>query len=175
MTIKKIKEHLKKLDQESLLEEIQTLYKKFDSVKEYYDSRFNPAENKIIEKYKKILEEQFYPKRGDPQLKYSIARKAISDFKKVCSDHLSVLDLQLTYVEYGVKCSLEYGDIDEKFYSSMLSMFEKTLKEIEEDGVLKTFQSRCFTIHKQTEWMGWGFGEAIGDLYENYFGETTSK
>lgn len=172
MTIKKLKEHFQNQDAESLLDEIATLYKTFDVVKEYYDSRLEPAApHEIAQKYKKILEEQFCPKKGFPELKYSVARKAISDFKKVCSDYLSVLDLQLTYVEYGVKCTIEYGDIDERFYNSMESMFEKTLKDMEEYGVLKTFQTRCLNIRKQTHWMGWGFGDAIESLYKDFFGE----
>lgn len=170
MTLKKIKEHFQKQKQESLVEEILTLYKTFDAVKEYYDSRLEPtAAHDISQRYKKILEEQFCPKKGFPELKYSVARKAISDFKKVSSNYLDVLDLQLTYVEYGVKCTLDYGDIDERFYNSMESMFEKTLKDADEYGVLKTFQKRCLNIHTQTQWMGWGFGEAIGILYKDFF------
>lgn len=52
-------------------------------------------------------------------------------------------------------------------------MFEKTLKDMEDYGVLKTFQTRCFNIHKQTEWMGWGFGDAIEGLYKDFFGENS--
>ncbi|KIC77046.1 hypothetical protein DB41_DI00040 [Neochlamydia sp. TUME1] len=170
MTIKKLKEHLQKQDQDSLLDEILTLYKTFDFVREYYDSRLEPhAPSDIAQKYKKILEEQFCPKKGFPELKYSVARKAISDFKKVCADYLSILDLQLTYVEYGVKCTLDYGDIDERFYNSMESMFEKTLKDMEEYGVLENFQKRCLNIHVQTQDMGWGFGDAIEGLYKDFF------
>ncbi|MFI0436014.1 MAG: DUF6155 family protein [Parachlamydiaceae bacterium] len=170
MTIKKLKEHFRKQEQESLLDEILTLYKTFDAVKEYYDSRFEPnATHDISQRYKKILEEQFCPKKGFPELKYSVARKAISDFKKVSSNYLDVLDLQLTYVEYGVKCTLDYGDIDERFYNSMESMFEKTLKGMNEYGVLKTFQKRCLNIHTQTQWMGWGFRDAIENLYKDFF------
>lgn len=172
MTTKELKEYLQRQDQDSLLDEILMFYKTFNVVKEYYDSRLEPSEpHDIAQKYKKILEEQFCPKKGFPELKYSVARKAISDFKKVCSDYLSVLDLQLTYVEYGVKCTLDYGDIDEQFYNSMVSMFEKTLKDIEEYGVLKNFQERCLNIHIRTQSMGWGFGDAIESLYKDFFEE----
>lgn len=172
MTTKKLKAHFEKQDYESLLDEILTLYKTFDVVKEYYDSRLeSTGSQEIAQKYKKILEEQFCPKKGFPELKYSVARKAISDFKKVSSNYLDVLDLQLTYVEYGVKCTLDYGDIDERFYSSMESMFEKTLKDMDEYGILKTFQKRCLNIHTQTQWMGWGFGDAIESLYKDFFEE----
>lgn len=172
MTTKKLKEYLQRQEQDSLLDEILMLYKTFDVVKEYYDSRLEPnAPHDIAQKYKKILEEQFCPKKGFPKFKYSVARKAISDFKKVCSDYLNVLDLQLTYVEYGVTCTLDYGDIDEQFYNSMVSMFEKTLKDIEEYGVLKNFQERCVNIHVRTQNMGWGFGDAIESLYKDFFEE----
>lgn len=43
MTIKNLKEHFQNQDAESLLDEIATLYKIFDVVKEYYDSRLEPA------------------------------------------------------------------------------------------------------------------------------------
>jgi Family of unknown function (DUF6155) len=76
---KKLREHFQKQEQESLLDEILTLYKTFDAVKEYYDSRLEPtATHDISQRYKKILEEQFCPKKGFPELKYSVARKAIS-------------------------------------------------------------------------------------------------
>lgn len=170
MTIKKLKEYLHKQDQLEILDEILSLYKTFSVIKEYYDARLEPsAPHEIAQKYKKILEEQFCPKKGFPQLKYSVARKAISDFKKVCTDYLSILDLQLTYVEYGLECTLEYGDIDERFYNSMGSMFEDTLKDMEEYGALKNFQKRCYNIHIQTKDMGWGFGEFIKDLYNDFF------
>ena len=101
MNLKKFKKYLEEKDDEFLI-----LYTTFDVVREYYDPRIAPQSiNEIIQKYKAILEEQFYPSRGFPELKYSIARKAISDFKKVCSDPCATIDLQLTYVEYGVKCA----------------------------------------------------------------------
>lgn len=170
MTIKNLREYLQNRDQESLLDEIFMLYKSFDFVKDYYDSRLQPnVSQNIASKYKKLLEEQFCPKTGFPKLKYSIARKAISDFKKVCANHESVIDLQLTYVEYGVQCTLTYGDIDERFYDSMQSMFEKTLKDMQEYGLLENFRKRCLNILDQTKNMGWGFGDAIQYLYENFF------
>ncbi len=40
MTIKKLREHFQKQEQKSLLDEILTLYKTFDAVKEYYGLSF---------------------------------------------------------------------------------------------------------------------------------------
>ena len=168
--------NLKTQDEEWLRDELLTLYKAFESVREFYIPQIEPESTRqLIEKYKKILEKQFCPhssKRDFPELNYSIARKAISDFKKVNSNPCVVIDLQLTYVEYGVRCTLEYGDIDARFYDSMESMFRKTLKDMEKYELLDLFQKRCLVIQRDTSDLGWGFGDAITELCEEYFAST---
>jgi hypothetical protein len=96
MGIKKFKDFLKSQDEECFREELLTLYRTFNAVQEFYAPRVEPANmEKVIEMYKRILEKQFYPKKGFPPLNYSIARKAISDFKKITSDITVIIDLQL--------------------------------------------------------------------------------
>ena len=170
MNLKNFKKYTQEKDDEFLRDEILTLYKTFDVVREYYDFRIEPQSiDEIIQKYKAILEEQFCPARGFPELKYSIARKAISDFKKVCCDPCAIIDLQLTYVEYGVKCTLQYGDIDERFYSSMESMFRASLEDMKEHGLLNMFETRCEEVQEKTSDIGWGFGDCVTDLFEEFF------
>lgn len=173
MNVKKFKEYLINQDDDFLRDELLTLYKTFEVVRQFYTPRIEPSDvEKVVQKYKEVLKEQFCPKSAKwdfPKLNYFVARKAISDFKKVNSDLKASIDLQLTYVEYGVKCTLEYGDIDERFYNSMESMFRKTLKDMEEHGLLDQFETRCLTIQRQTRDLGWGFGGAITELYEEYF------
>jgi len=173
VSVKKFKEYLSTQDDDFLRDELLTLYKTFEVVSQFYAPRIEPlSADKVVEKYKKVLEEQFCPKSPKwdfPELNYSVARKAISDFKKVNSDPKAIIDLQLTYVEYGVECTLEYGDIDERFYNSMESMFRKTLKDMEEHGLLDLFEKRCLAIQHKTHDLGWGFGDAITELYEEYF------
>jgi hypothetical protein len=173
MSAKKFKTYLQDRDPECLIDELLTLYRTFEVVREFYTPRLEPSDAlKIIGKYKQILEEQFLPKSAKwdfPELNYSVARKAISDFKKVNSNPEAIVDLQLTYVEYGVECTLEYGDIDERFYNSMESMFRKTLKNMEEHGLLDLFEKRCLTIQQKTRDLGWGFGDAITELCEECF------
>lgn len=153
MSVRKFKEYLSTQDDDFLRDELLTLYKIFEVVKQFYTPWIEPSDvEKVVQKYKEILEEQFCPKAAKwdfPELNYSVARKAISDFKKVNSDPKTIIDLQLTYVEYGVKCTLEYGDIDERFYNSMEGMFRKTLKNMEEHDLLDLFEKRCLAIqHK---------------------------
>ena len=65
MNLKKFKKYLEEKDDEFLRDEILTLYKTFDVVREYYDPRIEPQSiNEIAQKYKAILEEQFCPLEG---------------------------------------------------------------------------------------------------------------
>lgn len=173
MGVKNFKNYLKTQDEEWLRDELLTLYKTFESIREYYIRQVEPeSTHQLIEKYKKILEKQFRPhsnKRGFPELNYSIARQAIRDFKKVNASPSLVIDLQLTYVEYGVECTLEYGDIDARFYDSMESMFRMTLKDMEKCGLKDQFRKRCLAIQQNTADLGWGFGDAIAELCDEYF------
>lgn len=60
---------------------------------------------------------------------------------------------------------MQYGDIDERFYSSMESMFRSCLEDMEEHGLLDMFEE----IQEKTADMGWVFGIAVTDLYREYF------
>ncbi len=40
---------------------------------------------------------------------------------------------------------------------------------MEEHGLLDLFERRCLTIQQQTLDLGWGFGDAITELCEEYF------
>jgi hypothetical protein len=82
MGLREVKTELNKLEKEDLIKHISELYKKFKPVKEYFDFYIDPDEKKLLEQYKEKVTEGFFPKRGY-QLKLSISRKAINDFKKL--------------------------------------------------------------------------------------------
>jgi len=176
MSLKNFKNYLKIQDEDSLRNDLIDLYKTFEVIREFYIARIEPKyTDELVKKYKKVLAQQFCPQSNKlrfPKLNYSVARKAISDFKKINSNPSLIIDLQLTYVEYGVQCTLEYGDIDARFYDSMESMFRKTLKDMEKNGLLDLFQSRCLAIQRDTSDLGWGFGDAVTELCEEYFTST---
>lgn len=76
-----LKKDLQKLTKDQLIEQITDLYKKYKPVKEYYNFYLNPDEQDLFEKYREIISNEFYPKKGGPKMRFSIAKKAISDFK----------------------------------------------------------------------------------------------
>jgi hypothetical protein len=171
LTVTELKKRLKLKSNEELIEEIVELYKKFPDVKDYYISNLSTEGMlEILEKYKKIVQNEFFPSVGFGKLRLSVARKTVNDFKKISNSSYDIADIMLHYVENGVDFTNEYGDIDEPFYSSIESMFESALKHISKSNLEDKFYSRCKKILDDTSGIGWGFHDTLGDLFHSYFG-----
>jgi hypothetical protein len=165
-----LKQYLKNCSQEELISDITELFKQFPSVKNYYQIKLNPQDEKeIAAKYKKIIENEFFPNRGLGKARLSVAKKAISDYKKVCQTDVKLIDVMLFYVEQGVKFTNTYGDIDESFYLSMEGMYEQAVGAIIKSDLKEIFQERCRKIMEDTSGIGWGFHDTLSEIYEEVF------
>ncbi len=66
----------------------------------------------------------------------------------------------------GVKCTNSYGDISERFYSSMVKMFDQVAMECDRNEELyKQFEKRLYNVVSSAEGTGWGFYEDLSDSY----------
>ena len=102
MTKAQLKKHLQKLPKEQVIEVILELYDARKEAKEYLDFYTNPNEDAKLEEYKQIIFNEFYPKRGEPKCRFSVCKKAISDFTKLKPSPSCIADLMLFYIETGV-------------------------------------------------------------------------
>jgi hypothetical protein len=169
LTVTELKKELKLKSNDELIKEILELYKKFPDVKDYYSSNLSTGGMlEVLEKYKKIVQNEFFPSRGFSKLRLSVAKKAVNDFKKTSNSDFDIADIMFHYVENGVEFTNEYGDIDDPFYSSMESMFETALKFICKSEITKDFYTRCKQIVDDTSGMEWGFHDQLSYLFENY-------
>ena len=98
----------------------------------------------------------------------AVAKKAITEFKKLSNDKNSIAELMIFYVETGVRYTDCYGDIDEPFYMSMESMYERTLKYIVSNDLIDKFNDRCLKIVNDTTNVGWGFHDQLCEIYYGY-------
>jgi hypothetical protein len=170
-----LKQLLKTKTNAELIEDIASSYKTFPQVKEYYQSTYSGGDDSAIQcKYKGIVRDEFVPgfKKSFPDARVSIARKAISDYKKVASSKYGIADIMLAYVESGVVYTNEFGDIDRPFYNSMVSMYENTLKFLAKEQMLAEFDDRLLTVVKDTHGIGWGFHDDLRYCYEEYMGNS---
>jgi hypothetical protein len=168
ITLNQLKQYLKTISQEEANTDITELFKRFPAVKEYYQIKlYTQAETEVLAKYKKIIEDEFSPARGFGKARLSIAKKAISDYKKVCNNEVDTIDIMLFYVEQGVKFTLAYGDIDEAFYASMEGMYEKALSAMTELDSKNIFEQRSRKIVTDTSEIGWGFHDTLSEIFQN--------
>lgn len=165
-----LKQYLKNSSKEELINDISELFKRFSSVKDFYQVKLSPQENsQVSAKYKKIIEDEFFPARGIGRAKISSAKKAVTEYKKVSDNPVNIADIMLFYVEQGVKFTNTYGDIDEPFYNSMESMYEKVIEWVIKFKVQDLFIERCRKILVDTRGIGWGFHDTLSDIYSDAF------
>lgn len=165
LTITELKKSLKGLDQKELIQLIADLYKVNTDVKDYLSTKFGGEEvvNELYKKAKRKIEDVFSP---DGALRLSNAKKAITDFKKTTGDSVKVVDLMLFYVEMGTDYTSSFGYIDESFYNSMLSMYDKVAEECEKsEELFLLLDDRLYSCVTMSEGIGWGYHDVLCDIY----------
>jgi hypothetical protein len=170
LNITHLKQYLQNRSHSELIDDITELFKNFQSVKDYYQIKVYPAnEKEIAARCKKEIENEFFPSRGLGKARLSVTKKAISEYKKLCKTEVGLIDIMLFYVEQGVKFTNAYGDIDEPFYISMEGMYEKAVEAIVKLRLKDVFKERCRKIMSDTLGMGWGFHDTLCEIYEDNF------
>ena len=100
---KTVKIALSKKTTQEMLGVIKELYDLSDANRNFLSARF-VANMASIDTYKRLITEaicpDFYNDRN-AEISFAVARKAISDFRKACSDPVAVIELMVHYVEIG--------------------------------------------------------------------------
>ena len=171
MSKQKLKKELQRLTKEQLIEQILDLYEKNKAVKEFYDFYLNPYNDKeLVEKYKKIIRKEFNlvsPERAG--LKYSVAKRAISDFKNLQPSPEILADVMLTLPECACEFTFTYGDMEEPFYNGAYNNFVSALKFMSKYGILDNFKLRVEQCVKWASVCGYGFADDIADIFYEYY------
>ena len=160
---------LKDLSKEELIKEVEKLYQKFKEVKSYYDIELGGDTSDIVRQVKEKIKKEYMPERGYGKARASVVKKLIDDFAKISIYPSDLIDVNLYRVEMGVAFTDAYGDIDEAFYTSAVSAFERTMKLIDKHQLHKDFQLRCKELLNNTRDMGWGFYDDLSFYYGMYF------
>lgn len=173
MSKAQVKKELNALKEKEVVSIILDLYDAYPEVKENLEARF--AEDKVVanaallEKFKKIIREEFYPLRGQEKCRVSVCKKAISDFKKFKPEARDIADLMLFFVEQGCQYTHDYGDMWESFYTSFENNYRATLEYVFENGLEYEFKERFKECFRLTEDCGWGFNDVLGDYFYEYY------
>ena len=81
---------------EELIKTIVDLYKKNDFVKDYCTSKYSESDgSELFAKHKGIIENEFFPDRGNGRGRLSVAKKSISEFTKLSDDKTTIAELMI--------------------------------------------------------------------------------
>ena len=153
-----------------LLKLIADLYSLSAENKSFINSRY-PTGERTLEPYRSIIANALYPdvfKNKDVSL--SAGKKAISDYFKATKDKEGQLELMVHYLESGNQFTVDLGDIDEQFYSSLESMFERIVAVLrtQSTDVQERYYPRLENVVHSARNIGWGYYDYISDLLAEY-------
>lgn len=158
-----VKRYLNDRSKEELVEILLDLYSAKKDAKDYLEYVTNPDDNKMLEHYKAIIVKEFFPTRGEPKMRFSVCRKAISDFKQLNPDPALLSDLMVTLVEQACLFTDENGDMDEPFYTSLETNFVAAVKHITKHHQKTQFKYRLIKCVKLTTYCGYCLYDSLCD------------
>ncbi len=164
------RQHLTTWEKSALLALVKDLYEAAAENRDFIQARCNAEESggEALEKYRAKIAEQFFSKRdhGMGALKLGEARKAIRDYRKATGNIHGTAELLMTYVENGTRFTHQYGDIDERFYSSVESALDElaALLRGEAREIYPQFTDRLAEVERMASGIGWGFCDFVADV-----------
>lgn len=161
-----VKQKLASIDKAGLIALVKDLFDASLENRAFLATRFLALEDggAALEEYRQRIIVHFFPKRGFGDVKLREARKWITQYKRAAGDVRGTIELMLTYVEYGTRFTNTYGDINEEFYDSMLSVLGDLTKLLKTPVGVKHyphFDARLAKLISETNHIGWGYGEGV--------------
>ena len=166
MSKSQVKKLLAGMSKEEVINTVMELYDARKEARDYLDYYVNPNENKELEKFKKIVLKEFDDDISrDPQCRFSVCRKALSDFKKLAPSTETLAEAMVYYVERVCEFSFYAGDLWEQYYDSATSNFRSMLKFLVKNDILEAMMPRVVQIMAWCWPCGYGFHDEIGDSF----------
>lgn len=154
-----------------LLMLIKDLYGLNKNNKTFIEARYQVSKD-ALELYKKIISDALYPDiTKNKGVSLSAGRKAINDYKKADNDPARIIELMVHYLDTGNQFTLDYGDLYEEFYDSLVSMLESSLKlPVKADAsIQENYLPELQHIIHSARSMGRGYYDQIFELFIDYF------
>lgn len=165
-----VKAKLNDFDRNSLLDLVQDLYAASKDNQTFLHARFGLGDD-ILKPYKTTIERWLWPdvfKQQDTSV--AKAKKAIADYKKALGHPDALAELMVFYCESAVGFSHDVGLNDEAYYDSLISMFEQTLKLLNNfsEPQRAPYLARLNALRAVSHDFGYGVGDYLDDLMHSY-------
>lgn len=156
-------------DKPALLGLVKDLYDAAAGNRDFIHARCQAEDGggEVLEIFRSKVVEQFFSKKahGMGDLRLGDARKAIRDYHKATGSIPGTADLLMSYVENGALFTHDFGDIDERFYSSIESALDELAVLLRDNAQLyPQFRKRLANVEQLTDGIGWGFHDYITEV-----------
>lgn len=168
-----LKKYLQSLTNEQMIETVLEMYDNIKPVKEYFEYFLNPNEKEMFEEFRMVIVNEFYPKGKytEPKTRFSVAKKAIADFRALKPSPELLGDLMVTLAEMACQFTYDYGDMWEQYYDSAYTNFKNALIYLQKNNLLDNFKLRCEDCMKYASPCGYGFADDISDIFYQYYND----
>lgn len=163
-----LKKHLQQLTKEEVINIVLEYYSESKEARNYFDYMLAPNVGKKLEECKKVILNEYYPKRGWGRTRISVCKKAISDFSKLKPGDEMLAEAMVCLIETACQYTWDYGDMEESFYTAVENNFVRTMKFLAEHGLVEKFQPRITQILKYASVCGYGFCDSMPDIAREY-------
>ena len=154
------------MSKEEVVNVVMELYDARKEGRNHFDYYANPDERKELDNFKKIVLKEFSDDfTRHPQCRFSVCRKALSDFKKLAPSADTLAEAMVFYVERICEFSFYAGDLWEQYYDSATNNFRSTLKFLVKENQLKPMMPRIVQIMAWSWPCGYGFHDEILDTF----------
>ena len=166
MSKSQVKKLLAGMSKVEVINVVMELYDARKEAREYLDYYVSPDEKGELEKFKKIVLKEFDDNGTRmPQCRFSVCRKALSDFKKLAPSADTLAEAMVFYVEHIYEFSFCNGDMWEQNYDSVISNFCSALKFLIKNGLLEPMMPRIVQIMAWSWPCGYGFHDMTDDTF----------
>lgn len=156
MSKTEVKKYIKSLERGSLEELVMDLYSARKEAKEYLEYVIKPNDKGKLEQYREVITKEFFPSRGEPKMRFSVCRKAVSEYKSLDPAPEFLADLMLYIPECAYQMADKYGSMGEQFYEAAENNLKAAIKYISEHHLQSQFQKRISIQLHNSETYGWG-------------------
>ena len=144
---------LRNLEPQKMIDLFQQLYMLSPENADWIDSQFKSTDGeKLLREYLQKIKLEFFPDymTRDSFPRMGWMKTLIRDYRKGTGDVIGTVELMVTFQEEGMKFTMEYGDINERFYDSLLSGMNDLAKILTKEApdLFPSFRDRLVAIVK---------------------------
>ena len=175
-SITELRNYLRSLDKESLESEVEKLFQKYKSVREYYEVKLymddKPAKNEsvILKKYKAKIMNAIHPDYDwQGGFNTEAVEKAIKRFNELELSLDAYVELNLFAIQEATTIANLYGgDYGEEFYIYFQELFEHLLLKLYREGGLEKYKHEMWDIISNA-FEGYGHYDTLKETYDDYY------